>query len=261
MRASLLPLAGLAAALAAAPLTTQTLVSGRLLDAGSGAAIAEGTVVLSSARGGWRATARADTSGYFEFAGVAAGTYRLHASRLGYREVAGELRLAPDSVVSVEVRMAARSVVLQPVTVVTRSQRRMSPVLRAFYDRMQRGPGRFITREEIESRHASRVSEVLRTLPNIRASTSRMGMGGSTLSHGSSAGRCSLVFFVDGMRMNQPPPPGGRGGMDFVIDDYVSPGDVEGIEVYRGESETPAEFVTAAVSCGTVVIWTKRGPD
>lgn len=261
MRASRLSLAGLAAVLGAAPLPAQTLLSGRLLDAGNDAAIAGATIVLSAARGGWRATARADTAGYFEFADVAAGTYRLHASRLGYREVAGELRLAADSAVTVEVRMAEQSVVLTPVTVVTRSERRMSPVLRGFYDRMRRGPGRFITREQIESGRASRLSEVLRTLPNIRTSTSRMGMGGSTLSHGASAGRCSLVFFVDGMRMNLPPAPGARGGMDFVIDDYVSPGDVEGIEVYRGESETPAEFVTAAVSCGTVVIWTRRGPD
>ena len=52
-----------------------------------------------------------------------------------------------------------------------------------------------------------------------------------------------------------------RGGprQDQAIDDYVHPSEVEGIEIYRGESDTPAEFVTRWVGCGTIVIWTRRG--
>lgn len=255
-----LPHALLAAALVLAPpAAAQTLVSGRLLDVASDASIAEGTIVLSATRGAWQAAARTDSAGNFAFGDVAPGSYRLRASRLGYLDAGGDLRLTGDSSVTLEVRMAVQTVVLQPVTVVTRSERRMSPEMRGFYDRMRHGPGRFITREQIEAGHASRVTDLLRTIPNIRAATSRMGMSGPTLSHGASGGRCSLVFFVDGMRMNQPAPPGMR-AVDIVIDDYVSPGDVEGIEVYRGESETPAQFITGAVQCGTVVIWTRRGP-
>jgi hypothetical protein len=70
------------------------------------------------------------------------------------------------------------------------------------------------------------------------------------------------VFFVDGMLVSQPSNGGPwRGGSrtDQAIDDYVHPNEVEGIEIYRGESDTPAEFITRWVGCGTVVIWTRRG--
>ena len=43
------------------------------------------------------------------------------------------------------------------------------------------------------------------------------------------------------------------------IDNLVKPEEIRGIEVYRGESDTPAEFGTRWVQCGTVVIWTRRG--
>ena len=52
--------------------------------------------------------------------------------------------------------------------------------------------------------------------------------------------------------------------LDFIVDNYVPviemiQAEVEGIEIYRGESDTPAEFTTRWVQCGTVVVWTRRG--
>ncbi|HLM68463.1 MAG TPA: TonB-dependent receptor plug domain-containing protein, partial [Longimicrobium sp.] len=167
-----------------------------------------------------------------------------------------------DSVVELRLLMAVASVALEPVTVVARSPRRVSPTLRGFYQRMSNGPGRFVTREEIESRRPTRVTDVLRNMPNLNLIPGRGGMGGGTMSRGSSGGRCSVVFFIDGMLVSTPAngvPWRGGARTDRPIDDYVQPGDIEGIEIYRGESDTPAEFVTRYVSCGTIVIWTRRG--
>lgn len=250
-----------AALLASAPAASaQTLVRGTLLDAASAQPIVSGTVIISANRGRWQRSTQTDSAGRFEFQDVSAGPYRLRARRVGYREAVGQLGLSADSLVQVELRLAAASVVLEPVTVVTRSTRDVSPVLRGFYDRLQRGFGRYITREEIESRHAVHVADVLRNVPNLRATASRMGTtAGSTFSHGSSGDRCNVVFFLDGLQLNQPAIVGRPSPRDFVIDDYVNPDEVEGIEIYRGESDTPAEFVTRWVQCGTVVIWTRRG--
>lgn len=259
MRLSRLILAGLAAALplAATSAPAQTLVRGRLLDAGSGGAISQATVVISANRGRWQQATVTDSTGGFSFADVAAGPYRLRATRIGYREAVGELGLAADSVIDLELRMAGSAVVLQPVTVVTRSERRVSPVLRGFYTRMQHGSGRFITREEIERRHANHVTDLLRNIPNLRPSAARQG---TTLSNSSNSDRCTVVYFVDGQQVNRPSM-NSRGGpvSDISIDDYVNAAEVEGIEIYRGESDTPAEFATRWVQCGTVVIWTRRG--
>jgi len=263
MRAHRMCLLATAAALllAAPPAPAQSLVRGILLDAVSGGPLPEGVVVISANRGRWQRALRTDSVGCFEFPDVSPGPYRLRATRLGYREAVGNLVLTADSVVDVEVRMAVETVVLAPVTVTSRSTRDVSPVLRGFYDRLEHGTGRFITREEIEARHPVRISDMLRNLPNLRSSPPRMGSSGSGLSQGSNSDRCTVVFFVDGMQINQPSTPGVRATPrnDMAIDDYVQPDEVEGIEVYRGEADTPAEFSTRWVQCGTVVIWTRRG--
>jgi hypothetical protein len=254
-------LAAAALLLAAPPAPAQSLVRGILLDAASGGPLPEGTVVISANRGRWQRALRTDSVGCFEFPDVSPGPYRLRATRLGYRDAVGDLVLTADSVVDVEVRMSVAAVVLAPVTVTSRSTRDVSPVLRGFYSRMEHGAGRFITREEIEARHPVRITDMLRNLPNMRSTPARMGTSGSGLTHGANADRCTVVFFVDGMQVNQPATPGTRATVrqDMAIDDYVQPDEVEGIEVYRGEADTPAEFSTRWVQCGTVVIWTRRG--
>lgn len=254
--------AGLAALLPAGPAPAQIQVRGVLLDAGSSAPIPGARVHLGATRGGWREETLTDSIGEFVFDDVRSGAYRLRARRVGYRESGGSLRLAADSVVELEVRMAVATVALEPVTVVTRSRRSVSPVLEGFYGRLERGQGRFVTREEIEARGPARVTDMLRTIPNLNAHSPRGGVGGVTMSRGSSADRCTVVFFIDGMLVSQPSMGGpfrGSPRQDQAIDDYVAPSDVEGIEIYRGESDTPAEFVTRWVGCGTIVIWTRRG--
>jgi Carboxypeptidase regulatory-like domain/TonB-dependent Receptor Plug Domain len=257
-------LAGLAAAalLAARPAPAQILVRGRLLDASGGAPITSARVSITGSRGRWRAETLTDSAGGFQFEDVRPGPYRVRASRVGYREAGGTLRLSADSVVELELRLAVASVALAPVTVVTRSRRSVSPVLEGFYGRLERGQGRFVTRQEIESRNPVRVTDMLRNIPNLNGHAPRGGVGGGVITRGSTGDRCTVVFFVDGMLVSQPSMGGpfrGSPRQDQAIDDYVQPTEVEGIEIYRGEADTPAEFVTRWVGCGTIVIWTRRG--
>lgn len=242
------------------PLDAQTRVHGAVLEAASEQPLAGAVVTISTNRGRWQRSVRTDSAGAWGFAGLPRGPYRLHAARVGYRDASGELEIAGDTALSVSIRMAVEAVVLEPLTVIGRAVPEVSPVLRGFYERMRNGPGRFVTRAEIEDRRPSQVTDMLRGMPNVRLAAPGSGMGGGVLSRGSASGRCSVVVFVDGMRLTQATFGGrGVGSSDVPIDDYVHPGDVEGIEVYRGESDTPAEFMTRWVGCGTVVIWTRRG--
>jgi hypothetical protein len=258
-----LVVAALAATLlAAGPAPAQITVRGILLDAGTGARIPSARISLSGTHGDWRGEMLTDSAGGFAFQDVRPGSYHLRARRVGYRDSGGSLRLSADSVVELQLRMAVASVALAPVTVVTRSQRTVSPVLVGFYRRMASGPGRFVTRDEIEARRPTRVTDVLRHLPNLSFNQGRGGVGGAAMSRGGTTDRCTMVFFVDGMMVGNPSQgtSWSRGPRtDRAIDDYVQPGDVEGIEIYRGEADTPAEFVTRWVGCGTIVIWTRRG--
>jgi hypothetical protein len=251
-----------ASLLAARSAPAQVLVRGIVVDAGTGAPIPSARVVLSASHGGWAGELHTDSAGSFSFSDVRSGAYNLRLRRVGYRNSGGSLRLSADSIVELRLRMAVASVALEPVTVVARSPRQVSPVLRGFYQRMSNGPGRFVTREEIESQRPTRVTDVLRHLPNLNSTQGRGGVGGAAMSRGGTTDRCTMVFFVDGMMVGNPSQgtPWSRGPRtDRAIDDYVQPGDIEGIEIYRGESDTPAEFVTRHVGCGTIVIWTRRG--
>lgn len=253
--------AALAAALALvlwhAPGEAQTRVHGTLLDDASGDALQGGSITISTNRGRWQRSVRTDSAGAWAFAGLVPGLYRLRGTRLGFREAGGELEIAGDTLIEVRLRMAAEAVLLEPLTVVGRIEPEVSPVLRGFYHRMRRGPGRFVTRAEIDDRRPSRVTDLLRTLPNVHVAAPRPGTGGGALSRGSAGGRCSVVVYVDGMLLTRPG--SGSRGSALSVDDYVQPSDVEGIEVYRGESDTPAEFLTRNAGCGTIVIWTRRG--
>ncbi len=74
---------------------------------------------------------------------------------------------------------------------------------------------------------------------------------------GASAGGCPVQVYLDGMHLNR------NDGPEHVravaIDDYVSPGSVLGIEIYRGLSTVPPEFLNRYARCGVVALWTLRG--
>jgi hypothetical protein len=60
--------------------------------------------------------------------------------------------------------------------------------------------------------------------------------------------RCDTQFFLDGAAM----------AADPAVLDNLSPQNIEGIEIYRGASETPSEFDFGRTSCGAIVIWTRH---
>ena len=67
------------------------------------------------------------------------------------------------------------------------------------------------------------------------------------------AGECPVQIFLDGMLATR-----NNDGGGVLVDDLVSPLDVEVIEVFRGLSSIPPEFLTPQARCGVVAIWTRR---
>jgi outer membrane receptor protein involved in Fe transport len=61
-------------------------------------------------------------------------------------------------------------------------------------------------------------------------------------------GMCQPHYIIDGQYQ-----PG------FELD-LIPPADIEGIELYRGSSETPPQFNLMNAMCGVVVVWT-RDPE
>jgi len=159
----------------------------------------------------------------------------------------------------VELHLDTEAVPLAPLTVVARSESTRRPILADFDDRVDSGFGWYFTRDDIEEIRPTMVSDLLGRVPGVRLESSGRGNYRRTVTMarssgvGPGGGPCPVQIYLDGRLMT-------RGNvMEIPVDNLVTPEVVEGIEVYRGLSTVPAEFLTPSSRCGVVAIWTRRG--
>lgn len=262
------------AAFLSLPAQGQSVLHGTVLDDSSLDPISGAEVVLLNDRNRTIARTLSDTAGSFRFSITRAGHYAFSASRIGYRTATSPtFEVLEGDSVTLELRLDTEAVLLAPLEITARS-RTASPVLDGFYHRMERGFGHYFTAEDIQRRNAFYLSDVLTAVPGVRIGSSQRGGRGRNISMARALpgeGGCPVQVFLDGFHMNPRvlmavegdtagrPVTSFRTDPGFVLDDVVSPSAVEGIEVYRGVSSVPAEFIAPDSRCGTVVIWTKRG--
>lgn len=271
----------LVAVVVAAPsAAAQGRVAGRIVDAQTGEAVQGASVSMMSSEGRYRRITDTDANGIFFFEEVTPGRFRLNAARMGYVTAQGSyVDLAHNDTVVVDIRMSSSGVLLQPVTVVARSAPRSSPMLRAFYERMDRGIGSFISRDDIAARNPMYVTDLLVTLPGVRLGAWTPAGRQVYMSRSIKSGPegCPVQFFVDNVHVNRTTglieaganqrgrdttsfaPTALEVGRQPSIDEFVHPAAIEGIEVYPGLGSVPAEFMSPEARCGTVVVWTRRG--
>jgi hypothetical protein len=208
-----------------------------------------------------------DSAGAFFVRVPHAGDVFLRVASVGYRPVVTEpIDVGAADIVTVEIAIAASPFALQPMRVeAQRGPLVTGTMLDGYHERRywlgeQLGLGTFITRDALDNRNALNVSDVLRTVPSLRLVRNtktggwnvQIGVPSLSLGHG-----CRLAkVLVDGVWANRW---GDRNEEDNDIDLMAVPDLIEGIEVYRGGSQMPAEFGGPTSRCGVVAIWTRRG--
>jgi hypothetical protein len=262
----------------ALPLAAQT-IRGQLLEVGTNHPVASAQVALITPSGNAVSADQSSGSGHFSLRAPRPGDYRLQVRRLGYRPYLQPVAVGPRGLV-LDVPLEPLPISLDPVTVeADLSLRYLEQV--GFYVRQLSDFGHFITRDVIEQRRATRVSDVLSTVPGVRLVPDGRVLGRTLLQFRAAqttfGGLCEPRVFVDGLiaiRGDSKPvvmTPGG-GLIDELneedprspeptVDEVVDPRDVEAIEVYRSGAEVPAHFggMGPFTRCGVVVIWTKKG--
>lgn len=220
----------------------------------------------------WRS--RTDRAGGFRLFDIKPGSYRLLARAVGYRPLAAKAIIAVGDTIELDLVLTKLTVELAPLEVTAEKPEFRSAVMRGFDDRRSRGLGRFFTRTDLEKWDHGTVTGALRAVSGLRlvplpctggyaVATGRGGMGPGaprivcTGIRGVSVIQpaCYLSIYVDGVRIwtwgDQPPP-------DMEDIQAMS---LEGIEVYRGPSELPAQYQTTGSACGAVLFWTRTGED
>jgi len=187
-----------------------------------------------------------DEKGKFRFPKVAAGQYIIRAEVEGFPMATSTVLLARGDRLEVEFQVGTSDAVTLPELKVNEAApEKLSPVVE-FNRRATTGNGRYITRDFIEKRHPATLMDLMRTLPGVRVECPRTERV-CRLRMSRAPRGCGPGYFLDGIPADQ--------SVLFL----TNPTDVEGIEVYSGPSETPAELEGIRSLCGAVAIWTRIG--
>lgn len=211
-------------------------ITGRVLSAETGEPIGGAEVRMEGTPHG----AVSSDNGLFRMEDLPEGEHRLTIEYMGAKSEQFLVDLGVRESVNVAFDLEMKVI---PVPELEVSVNEDIPVgkLYSFHRRAESSPGYFITREDIEERNTSRTTDILRQVPGLDIGAPRLG--GSTVTMSRRDG-CVPDYYVDGARAPM-----------FDMDN-LKPIDIAGIEVYRGNSEVPAEFKHSD-RCGVIVVWTR----
>jgi iron complex outermembrane receptor protein len=191
-------------------------------------------------------TTRTDSLGRLTFSNLPLGRMDVSIRRLGYHAQAKNVAVFGDD--SVRFVIEAQPVPLAGVDISASGNRSF---LQGFDQRRQSGVGTFLTREQIDAKHANNTSDLFRMMPAVRLVKTSLGMGVRFNSNMTVRGRgnvlCVPTLWLDGQKAP---------GME--VDDLRAQ-DIEAIELYRGAATTPPQYTQGGVmQCGAIIVWTRR---
>jgi len=191
--------------------------------------------------------ARSDDSGRFHVAEMPAGARDVEVRRLGFAPKRTTITRSAGSTDSLHVTLRAVVQALPGVTVEEHHDSLSRKVLADFWARRSRGFGKFVTRDEIDRKGASRFVDIVRSVSGVSIQNYRgrpdirfRGAG-----PGSMFRDCPPQYWMDGIPL-----------MNGSADEFT-PDNVEAIELYAGPATTPPQFNTRDQTCGTVIIWSR----
>jgi hypothetical protein len=216
-------------------------------------------------------TVTSDDSGRFRFEMPHREKLVLDFKRVGFLPTRFTLEAGGDTTLEVLLLPAVNRIAGMDVT----ANRDLAMTLRGFEERMRErqrgaGAGHFITANEVESSLPTRATQVVENIPSIvvrRLNDDHFGIFGKT----AGAAECPAIVYLDGVRLGaMTETKTDRRGRVIMqrdatvpIDQYVTPGEIAGVEVYARGLFAPPQFQPPgdpmAVKCAIVVFWTKHG--
>ena len=191
--------------------------------------------------------AETDDRGIFILGKVPAGPLSIQFRRLGFRPDTIDLMVMAGQTIPLEVRLNRAAIQLAPIVVHGREA--LTGWRAGFYERMSHGGGHFLTRQDIESRNPSMLTDMFRSIPGARVMSVGIGFQRVVRFRGE---KCAPITWLDGA-------PLAAGEFDL---DALSPRSIEAMEIYAGPASVPLQFQTdrnLASSCGAILIWSREG--
>ena len=187
----------------------------------------------------------ADDFGTAELVGMDPGPLRVQASFAGYVPLDTVVTVQGGVPTVVVLPLASDALELGDVLVEAETVNDALLRRRGFFERKESMTGVFITRDELDQRGASLLSDAFRGVPGVRVQKDR----GVTSLVSTRRRGCRLAIYVDGTEAV------------FLADaiDGFPFNDIAAIEIYRGPAEVPVEYTRTKglETCGVVLLWTQ----
>lgn len=196
--------------------------------------------------GGTALRVETDERGEFRLAKALPGETSLRIRRIGYKPDTVRLNVLAGETHPVNITLARLAVELDPLVVYGR--RNVVGRLAGFYERLSRGMGHFMTREQIEKRNPMNMTDLFRMIPGARVES--RGFANQAVRFRNS--RQPPLVWLDGTPLY-------AGEFDL---NSVDPRSFEGIEIYAGPASVPAEFLgnrSMSSAGGTIILWSRQG--
>ena len=188
-----------------------------------------------------------DDSGRFHVAQMPVGARGVFVRRLGFTPARAAITASNGAADSVSVTLRAIVHELPEMSVQEQHDSLSRRVLAEFWARRARGFGKFVTRDEIQQKGASRFVDVVRSVSGVQIMSHRgrqeIRFRGAGV--GSMFRDCPPQYWLDGIPLQS------GSAEEF------SPDNVEAIELYAGPATTPPRFNTQSQTCGTVIVWSR----
>ena len=254
------------------------LKTGRLIGRVSDARTQDPVAAAAISVAGRAEVVESNRRGYFVLSGLPVGEHELSVRHLGYAPFTHAVRVTQGSTTEVDLGLSPDPVELAPLVATATRPRRLE--LKGFYERKYWGEmiggATFLTAEDIERRNPLRITHMVAEAPGIKLGNCTIRGHGCRLYStrsgvGVHAGGCEMSVYLDGLPVlegssrfrtsasttNYTYNTGASENAGLSLNDFVLPGEIAGVEIYRGLASLPAEFGGYANRCGVVAVWTK----
>lgn len=199
------------------------------------------------------ARVESDTRGNFWIPDLPWGDYTLSFDHPFYGHHEQTLSIIGGRSHDIDIYLPPQAIEMPPIIVRVRS-RRWYGEMAGLRQRLDRGVGHIVLREEIEQRQPRNLGEALRGIPGVDVVQSGSGVSGRFVVRMRNAQTmlgqtCPPTIWVDGVRWRD---------TSYAYTE-IQGVELEVLEVYNGPSQVPGEFLDSYASCGVIIVWTRRG--
>ncbi len=237
--------AGVMAAIALpATLAAQAPLVGTVTDATSGQPIAGVELTIEQ----WGLHATSDSAGHYRIV-LPGGVYQFRARKIGYQPETRILNVVVADTIHLDLTMTIAPVQLPELTAKAVWDMRYRS---EFEQRVKEGFGHFLTPALLrKNEHRTLASLIQAAAPGAHV----IHRGGRAYARGRKG--CPMAVWIDGIIQYLPSIGGSAGFAPPDLNEWPVE-EIEGVEVYVGPTETPAEYNLTGSDCGVLLIWTRH---